>query len=70
MFGNCCKDLKDAFEQPPNTFLRVDDGILYLTTGYAQTEQGTGFFDQAVFFCPFCGQKLQTREEVTKKAGG
>ena len=69
MFGDCCKDLRDAFEQPPNSFFRVDDEVLYLSIGYAQTDKGTGFFDQAVIFCPFCGSRLQTRDEIRKKAG-
>ena len=67
-FGTCCKDLKDAMEQPPNRFFRADDnGILDLTVGYMNTEQGPGFYDQAVLFCPFCGKPLQTRENIAAK---
>jgi hypothetical protein len=69
MFGECCKDLKDAFEQPPNSFFRIDDDVLYMSIGYVQTEQGAGFYDQAVLFCPFCGERLQTKEEIKRKAG-
>ena len=68
-FGTCCKDLKDAMEQPPIRFFRVEDsGVLYLTAGYMQTEQGPGYYDQAVIYCPFCGKQLQTREEIAAKS--
>ncbi len=31
-------------------------------------EEGSGFLDHPVYFCPFCGKKLQTPEEVEAKA--
>lgn len=68
-FGSCCRDLKDAMTAPPNSFFRVEDnGVLYLTIGYAQTDRGPGWFDQAVLFCPFCGAELQNREAIKKAA--
>ncbi|HSF25382.1 MAG TPA: hypothetical protein VLE20_14250 [Blastocatellia bacterium] len=64
-FGTCCTDLADAFDGVPNSFFRVEEnGVLYLTVGYVQTENGPGFFDQAVLFCPFCGTKLQDAEQI------
>jgi hypothetical protein len=67
-FGSCCTDLNDALEQPPHSLFRVEEnGVLYLTVGYAETEQGTGFFEQAVLYCPFCGTQLQTREEIQEQ---
>ena len=70
-FGSCCKDLKDAMTFPPNSFFFVEkNNVLYLTVGYAQTDKGPGWFDQAVIFCPFCGKQLQTKEEIAKKANG
>jgi len=70
-FGSCCKDLSDAMKQPPNSFFFVEkNNVLYLTVGYAQTEKGPGWFDQAVIYCPFCGKQLQSREEIAKKARG
>lgn len=30
--------------------------------------EGSGFLDHPVYFCPFCGTKLQTPEEVEAKA--
>jgi hypothetical protein len=64
-FGTCCKDLADAITDVPHSFFRVEsNGVLYLSVGYTQTEQGPGFFDQAILFCPFCGVELQTRETI------
>jgi hypothetical protein len=68
-FGSCCKDLKDAMTAPPASFFRVEEsGVLYLTVGYVQTKQGPGWFDQAVIYCPFCGQKIQDRDEIAQRA--
>ena len=64
-FGICCSDLREAMTQVPSSFFRVEaNGVLYLTVGYVETENGRGYFDQAVLFCPFCGSGLQTREMV------
>jgi hypothetical protein len=63
----CCKDLADAMTGPPNSFFRIEEnGVLYLTVGYVQTSEGPGWFDQVVIFCPFCGKKLQDREEIKR----
>ena len=43
--------------------------MLYLTVGYVQTPEGPGWFDQALIFCPFCGTKLQDRDEIQKRTG-
>jgi hypothetical protein len=65
----CCNDLLDAMTNPPVSFLRIEgNSVLYLTVGYIQTDEGTGYFDQAVIFCPFCGAKLQDREEIQRKS--
>lgn len=67
-FGSCCKDLGDAMNLPSNSFFRIEEnGVLFLTIGYTQTDEGTGWFDQAVIFCPFCGQELQDREDIKLK---
>lgn len=69
-FGSCCKDLKDAMSVPQQKFFWANEqGVLYLTIGGVQTEQGMGWMDQAVLFCPFCGTRLQTKEEIRLKAG-
>ncbi len=68
-FGTCCKDMADALALPPQKFFRVEDnGVLYLTIGYLQTDKGPGFYDQAVIFCPFCGTQLQTKEQIAAVA--
>jgi hypothetical protein len=65
----CCTDMANALDGVPNSFLRVEDnGVLYLTVGYVQTAEGTGFFDQAVLFCPFCGLRLQGSDEIRRAA--
>jgi hypothetical protein len=64
-FGTCCKDLKDAFTAAPTSTFRVEEnGVLYLSVGYVATERGPAWFDQAVLFCPFCGLKLQDKDEI------
>ena len=69
-FGECCGDLKDALTSPPVSLFRVEgNGVLYLSVGFAETDQGVGWFDQAVLFCPFCGTGLQSRAEVQRRAG-
>jgi len=67
-FGSCCKDLKDAMTVPPNSLVRVSEwGVLYVTVGYVQSGEGLGWMDQAVIFCPFCGKRLQSRDEIRLK---
>jgi hypothetical protein len=66
--GKCCKEMSDAIGGVPNSFFRVEDNkVLYLTVGYVQTEQGPGFFDQVVLFCPFCGKQLQTKSQISDR---
>ena len=68
-FGNCCKDLADCIHELPNSMFRVEEsGVLYLTVGYTTTQEGTGWFDHAVFFCPFCGKRLQDPKLVEARA--
>jgi len=55
----------------PNPLFRVEEnGVLFLSVGYVITENGPGWFDQAVLFCPFCGKQLQTEEEIRARAAG
>jgi hypothetical protein len=58
--------MRDALSLPEQRFLFVQEGtgVLFLTVGGVKTDQGIGWFDQAVFFCPFCGTQLQTRDEI------
>jgi hypothetical protein len=61
--------MRDALSVPAEKllFVQPDNGVLYLAVGKLVTEEGTGWFDQAVLFCPFCGMQLQTREEIKAK---
>ena len=66
-FGSCCNDLKDAMTEPPNSsFFVGENNVFYFSVGFVMTKDGPGWFDHAVFFCPFCGRKLQDREEIAR----
>ena len=67
-FGTCCSELKDCTTQPNSMFRVEDNGTLYLSIAYVETEQGIGWFDQAVMFCPSCGKHLQDKEGVADRA--
>jgi hypothetical protein len=70
-FGSCCKDLGEAMTAPPQSFFRIEDnGVFYLTVGFAKTPEGTAWLDQAVLYCPFCGAQLQNREQIRKSVSG
>ena len=58
--------MKDALTLPELRFLFVQEstGVLCLMVGSVQTDRGLGWFDQAVPFCPFCGTRLQTNQEI------
>ena len=54
---------------PPNSLLRISEwGVLYLTVGYVHSNEGIGWMDQALMYCPFCGKRLQSKEEVRIKS--
>ena len=71
-FGSCCAELKEALEGgdfEPLITVGPDD-VIYMTVGLVDLEEDEpGLVDHPLFFCPFCGSKLQTREEVRAKAG-
>ena len=70
-FGSCCGELKQAmigndFEP---LILVGADGVLYMAVGLIDLETDEpGMVDHPLFYCPFCGTKLQTPEEVKAKA--
>lgn len=72
-FGNCCSLLQQAMspEDGVQPLISVDqDGVLMIGVGLVELEgdeQGT--FEHPLFFCPFCGTKLQSQEEVEAKVG-
>ncbi|MCQ8875504.1 hypothetical protein NP945_27075 [Mesorhizobium sp. LMG17149] len=64
----CCSTLQEVMtELPSPSFFETDDGVLMVTVGTVETEDGPGYFDQAVMFCPFCGTELQTDEIIAGK---
>ena len=72
-FGSCCEGLKDAMQnQEFESLIAVDeDGVLFMSVGLleVESEDEPNMVDHPIFFCPFCGTKLQTPEEVDAKMG-
>jgi hypothetical protein len=72
-FGSCCEELKEAMSGGEfEPLIAVgDDGLLFMSVGLVELEDGEpGMVDHPVFFCPFCGEELQTAEDVAAKANG
>lgn len=71
-FGSCCSELKEAMagEDFEPLISESDNGVLYLAVGLVDFEDDDepGMVDHPLFFCPFCGTRLQTPEEVQAKA--
>ena len=66
-FGKCCDELNEAIsgEDFDPLITEGDDGILYMAVGEIELEdEGAAMVDHPVFFCPFCGTKLQDAEAV------
>lgn len=65
-FGTCCEELREAIEgvdfEPLITV--GPDNILYAAIGLVEDEGDPGMLDHPIFFCPFCGTKVQDREVV------
>lgn len=72
-FGSCCSILADAMSDADFDPLiaQGDDGILYLAVGsLVEDDEGAELVEHPVFFCPFCGTKLQDPDETMKKLDG
>ncbi|MBK9078363.1 MAG: hypothetical protein IPL91_04120 [Hyphomicrobium sp.] len=71
-FGSRCEELKEPIEGgdfEPLITVGADD-VIYMTVGLVDLEEDEpGLVDHPMFFCPFCGSKLQTPEDVRAKAG-
>ena len=66
-FGSCCSELREAMSGEEFEPLMVvgEDDVLYMSVGLIDIEgEEPGMVDHPVFFCPFCGAELQTREDV------
>lgn len=72
-FGSCCTELKEAMSSEDfEPLITVsEDGVLYMSVGLidVEDEEEAGMVDHPMFFCPFCGTKLQSPEELRAKSG-
>jgi hypothetical protein len=69
-FGSCCKELEEAMagEDFEPLLTEGNDGVLYMAVGLVDLEdEETGMVDHPLFFCPFCGTRLQTADEVKSR---
>jgi hypothetical protein len=69
-FGACCSELTVAMagQDFEPLITEGDDGVLYMAVGLIHLEdEEPGMVDHPLFFCPFCGTKLQTADEVKAK---
>lgn len=70
-FGSCCDELKEAMAGEDFEPLVTEgrDGVLYLAVGLVDLEEDEpGMVDHPMYFCPFCGTRVQTAEDVQAKA--
>lgn len=68
-FGSCCENLKEAMagEDFEPLITVGDEGVLYMTVGLVDLEdEDPALVDHPLFFCPFCGTKLQDKDEVAQ----
>lgn len=70
-FGSCCETLNEAIrggdddEEYEPLITISENGVLYMTVGLVEIgSDEPGMMDHPMYFCPFCGTKLQTPEEV------
>ena len=71
-FGSCCTELKDAMsgEEFEPLITVAEDGVLYMSVGLVDMEDDEpGMVDHPVFFCPFCGTKVQNADDVRATTG-
>ena len=72
-FGSCCDELKEVLEAKDFDALVAEgeDGVLYISIGMLGAEDGeASVLEHPLFFCPFCGTRVQTQEEVEAKGAG
>jgi hypothetical protein len=67
----CCSILREVtadLPEPasPSIYLN-DDKVLMMVVGIVETENGLGFMDQAVAYCPFCGTHIQDVEALARE---
>lgn len=78
-FGTCCELLSGAMaEDDFEPLITVgEDGILYMAVGLIGDEPAddddddeAGMVDHSIFFCPFCGTKLQDPDVIQAQIDG
>lgn len=70
-FGSCCSELAEAMsgEEFEPLITLAEDDILYMSVGLVELDDDEpGMVDHPLFFCPFCGTRLQNADEVRAKA--
>ena len=72
-FGQCCGELKDAIsgDEFEPLIMAGEDGVLYLSVGIVSGEdedEDSAMVEHPLFFCPFCGARVQTADEVSAKS--
>lgn len=71
-FGTCCEELREAMsgEDFEPLITLGPEGVLYMSVGLIDIDEDEpGMVDHPMFFCPFCGTKLQTPDEVRALTG-
>ncbi|MEQ8824003.1 MAG: hypothetical protein RIC14_06500 [Filomicrobium sp.] len=69
-FGSCCDELKQVMSgEDFEPLITVgNDNVLYMSVGLIDIDEDEpGMVDHPVFFCPFCGTKIQDADEVREK---
>jgi hypothetical protein len=67
--GTCCADMAAAIHHEATPLIRTEsNGVIFLAIGALETPDGVGWLEHAILFCPFCGTRLQTREQVQRGA--
>ena len=77
-FGTCCELLAGAMSEDDfePLFTVGEDGILYMAVGLLDgdpdddEDDEAGMVDHPVFFCPFCGTKLQDPDAIQAQLEG
>jgi hypothetical protein len=60
--------LQEVTSDVPNSLIaKSENEVAMIAVGYVETDDGLGWFDQAMLYCPFCGTQVQTVEGIKQK---